>query len=91
MTKFKQGKKYYVGDSLSDTITIHRVLKDGVIYSLGNNSKKLYAHVNATVGAEHQMLRIKKNMYVFSWNISGLHELRKNDFLKKLATELHGN
>lgn len=86
--KFKAGSRYFEGDSLDNVIKIVSITDNGVIWTRGKG--KRFARF-LSPSSEYQCFLTDKKKRVWSWNISSLHELRKNDFLKNLANELKAN
>lgn len=88
MTKFKQGSWYFAGNGYDDMVYIVGFNKNGIIWKRTSGKKFTSKYTECATG--HKYFFTNNGKKVYSWNISSLHELRKNDLLKNLAKELEG-
>lgn len=86
MTKFKTGSWYFAGYGFDDMVYIVGFCKSGIIWKRANGKKFTSKYAECATG--HNYFWTNNGKKVYSWNISNLHELRKNDLLKNLSKEL---
>lgn len=87
MNKFKKGSWYFAGNGYDDMVYIVGFKKAGIVWKRVNG--KTYTSKYAEAATGHMYFWTNNGKKVYSWNISNLHELRKNDLLKNLAKELN--
>lgn len=88
MAKFKAGSYYFIGSNYDDILQIVEINKNRIIWKR-KTGKKFTSKYKEDV-TSHQYFYTNDGKRVYSWNISSLHELRKDNLLKKLADELKG-